>query len=921
MEVIKKQLCRILLVFSLLQSGTGRTRQALASPGFIQTACFSNMFWMKLDESFLKNKFCRIEIINPSGIPVLVDKELGPRCGYVLSKDVWGNTVLRASLLGCHVTNERDEIFSLTINVKVSTFEDMRAPEVYSYPMRCAYYPWAPREIVCEENYMEVSVKTDIPVISDDETAPWMSALPETQKVAYQVWQLVFHSPSGRKTTVVSDAGKLGYSFNNTLSRVFLRSPYGTNESEYSLVNGVTMSTVSSTSMYKQRWLLLLIDTTVSCPVDGTSFTDADIIWMVPTMIPRLVLQQPTFTSLNISMGVGEKRIEDPEKLNYTLERNLTHIVITIPIGADDGRFESTVSNGVHGITYSINVFLEHTWSDTDWKLTKYTVIKPITTPFMPRIPTVVNDTDPQTRLFNVTLGVFLPDVTLVAVTIGDMPVSLKEAEQKGYKITDTPTSSGKKNFRLEVPFDDPNVLREYVNKNETKYYLRLNYTLNVGPKGKVYHHPADIECIVADVVLPEAIGYCDKKSMYLAISMKDMGQLWRLYVGNKPLDPGTALANGYLLTANATHQVLQVPLFAVGIIYEEVSLERIQARFDLALKKARTMETLETFSVRCHFLSHEFVVCYPNGTVSVSAVMKTLPVIDMGKTRLKDQACQPREFTKEQAFFQFHVSACGTSLRFEGEHLVYENEISFEKESLPVQGPPVITRDPEYRLTILCYYPIKETLIQSAMFYGFSSPPTASTYGYGKMIIRSNVAGLRRARQTLNIISNMFKDKSFAAAYGTHSVAVTYSWRPVFLEVELKDGSPDVELYLDNCWMTETEGFSSLPRWNLITDGCENSSDGTVTFYPVIKNDRVKYPNHFKRLVIQMPTLPLRKVYLHCTATVSTCLRVPGNGFRHKQCTSERPLDQHSVVHPACQGYAVTGPIFVLHSAKSEQQ
>ena len=52
---------------------------------------------------------------------------------------------------------------------------------------------------------------------------------------------------------------------------------------------------------------------------------------------------------------------------------------------------QSTVSNGVHGITYSINVFLEHTWSDTDWKLTKYTVIKPITTPFMPRIPTVVN--------------------------------------------------------------------------------------------------------------------------------------------------------------------------------------------------------------------------------------------------------------------------------------------------------------------------------------------------------------------------------------------------------------------------------------------------------------------------------------------------------------------------------------------------
>ncbi|KAJ7341471.1 hypothetical protein JRQ81_005605 [Phrynocephalus forsythii] len=947
MEVLPGWLCRILVFFSLLQSGAGRTGPVLAPPGFIQTACFSSMFWMRLEESFLKNKFHRIEIIDPSGTPVVLDRELGARCGYILSKDVWGNTIFRASLLACHVTNERDETFSLAVNIQVSAFEDMRAPAIYPHLMRCSYSPWAPREIVCEENYMEVSVKTDIPVISDDEAAPWMSALPETQKVAYQVWQLIFHSPSGRKTTVVSDAGKLGYSFNNTLSRVFLRSPYTTNESEHSVVNGVTMSTVSSTSMYKQRWLLLLIDTTVSCPVDGTIFTDVDIIWMVPTIIPRLVLQEPSFTSLNISMGVGEKRIEEPEKLNYTLERNLTHIGITIPIGADGGRFESTVSHGVYGITYSINVFLEHAWTDTDWKLTKYTVIKPITTPFLPRIPTVVNDTDPQTRLFNVTLGAFLSDVTLVAVTIGNVPLSLKEAGQKGYKITDIPNADGKKSFRLEVPFDDPNVLREYVNKNETKYSLHVTYTLNVGPKGKVYHHPADIECTIADVVLPEAIGYCGKKNMYFIISVEVMDHHWRLYVGNMPLSPATALANGYLLTTNGTHQILQVPPFAVGIIYEEVSFERLQARFDLVLKKTLTMETLETFSVRCSFRSTEFVVCYPNGTVSVSAAMKTLPVIDMSKTRLKDRTCKPKEFTKDQAFFQFHVSTCGTSLRFEGERLVYENEISFEKESLPVQGPPIITRDPDYRLTILCYYPVKETLTQSAKFYAFSSPPPSSVYGYGAMTTRSATAGLRRARQALNIVSNMFKDESFAATYGTRSAVVTYPWKHIFLEVELQDESAEVELYLDNCWMTESERFSSFPRWNLIVDGqvvlydslslsssnmeqqnqsrspvnrCEHPSNGTVSFFPVTANERVKYPNHFKRVIIQMRALPLRKVYLHCTATVSTCLHVPSNGFRYKQCTPGRTLGQHSAIHPTCYGYTVTGPIFILHPEKGDQ-
>ncbi|XP_008116408.1 uncharacterized protein LOC103280166 isoform X2 [Anolis carolinensis] len=857
---VEKWLCRIMLLFLSFHSGTGGTQLTLTPPGFIETACFNSMFWMKLDESFLQKKYLRIEIINHAVVTVLPDKEVETRCGYVLSEDVWGNRIFRASFLGCHVTNERDERFTLTLNIKVSSFEDMRAPMTYQRVLSCPYFPWAPREIVCEENYMEVSVKTDVPVISDVETEDWMPALPETEKVAYQVWQLIFYSPSGRKTTVVSDASKLGYSFNNTLTRVFLRSPYSTNESEHSVANGVTMSTVSSTSMYKQRWLLLLIDTTVSCPADGTSFTDTVIRWTVPTMIPRLVLQAHTFTSLNVSMGVGGKRIENPEKFNYVLENNHTHVGITIPIGAFGGRFKSTVSNGIYGMTWSIDLFLEHTWSDTDWQLTKYTVIKPITTPFMPQIPTVVNNTIPETRVFDVMLGVFLPDVTLVILTIGGIPLTLKEAEQKNYKISDTPFPTGMKGFKLEVPFDDPIVQKEYVNKNETKYNLRVNYTLNVGPEKKLYHHFADIECIIADIVLPEGTGYCDKANMYLVLPTKDIYKYWSLHVGNRPLNQATAFADGYFLTANDTHLVLQVPVFAPGIIYEEVSFERIQARFDLTLKKIITMETVNVFSIRCSFYFLEFVVCYPNGIMTVSAVMKTVPSIDMSKTRLKDRTCKPKEFTKERAFFQFHVSTCGTLVKFEGDHLIYENEISFERGILPVQGPPTITRDPEYRLTVFCYYSFKETLTQRATIFGSASEIPQSS-GFGPIMTRSNIAGHRRVRQALNVMANIFTDESFTETYGKHSVPSIYLWEPMLLEVQLKDEAPGMELYLDNCWITESEEFNSISQWKFIANGCEDQTNGFVNFYSVLKSDRVKYPKHFKRVGVHILNLPLRKI------------------------------------------------------------
>ncbi|KAM4679753.1 uncharacterized protein AAGF69_001332 isoform 1-T1 [Amazona ochrocephala] len=814
MEAVGYSVYRIWLLFLLFWLGQGRQ---MAPPGFVESSCRSRIFWMKLNKLLLRGKFFQLEINDPYAGPLLLDEKLASRCGYVLSEDVWGNPVFRASVLGCHVTNEADELFSLTVNIKVSSFLSMRAAVTYTYPMYCFYSSWASREIMCEENYMEVSVKTDVPAVSNDYTVAWMSALPETQNVAYQLWQLMFVSPSGRKIITVSDAAKLGYSFNNTLSRVYLRAPYHSNESDISMVSGVNMNMVTSTSMYRQRWLLLLIDTTVSCPVDGISFTDTALTWTVPSVIPTLVVQESTFLSKNILMGVDDQVIVNPEEKNYLLEHNETLIRITIPIGAEGGKLKSSISGGVYGIIYSIDLFLEHTWTDADWQTTKYTVIKSITTPFMPQIPTVINNTLPEERLFNVAFGHFLPDVSLVTIAIGNVPFTLREAQHQGFKIYETPFSNRTKGFILQVPFDDPYVLKEYINRNETKYTLLINYTLSMGPEMTLYYHSAEVECVIADIELPEAAGYCDEENMYLAIPTFGLHQYWNLYLGNKLLNRHVALTNGYLAVTNSTHLILQIPLFAAGVVYEEVSFQKIKARFDVALKKVRTMDTLQMFSVRCSFNSSEFIVCHPDGTIMVSAQMKTVPAIDMSKTKLRDSSCKPREHDERHAFFKFHVTTCGTSARFEGDHIIYENEISYEKETLPEQSIPTITRDPDYRLTVSCYYRAKETLVLSAFA---SDPSTSPPFGSGTVVPRSNIAVHRRVRQALNVVSRVSKDESFIEFYEPNMAILKQPVEPVFLEVELKDKSPNTELYLENCWVTGSLESNSSPRWNITVDG-----------------------------------------------------------------------------------------------------
>nr|XP_032630039.1 zona pellucida sperm-binding protein 2-like [Chelonoidis abingdonii] len=92
--------------------------------------------------------------------------------------------------------------------------------------------------------------------------------------------------------------------------------------------------------------------------------------------------------------------------------------------------------------------------------------------------------------------------------------------------------------------------------------------------------------------------------------------------------------------------------------------------------------------------------------------------------------------------------------------------------------------------------------------------------FGYGTMMVRSSVAEHRRTRQVLNIIARVSKDESFMELYEPNLTIVQSSLEPMFFEVELKDEEPNVELHLNNCWMTWSSDFESTSQWNITVDG-----------------------------------------------------------------------------------------------------
>ncbi|XP_058861943.1 uncharacterized protein LOC131703093 [Acipenser ruthenus] len=398
----------------------------------------------------------------------------------------------------------------------------------------------------------------------------------------------------------VAQAMTNGYGINTTPTRILVRAAYNSTESQPQVIQTVPMAVLRSTTFYKQRWMVMMVDTAVTCPTDGTAFTEQMITWNVPRVLPPLV-PTPQITTLDVQMGVDGRKL-DPATIHnrdYKLDVGPQLITVKIPVGADGGYYKSHVVDNTYVISYSIEPMLEHTWQDGPEK-TKYTVLHPITTPFMPRPPVVTNNTVPKARVFNVTLGTFLPDVELVKIIVGPETLTVPEANLKGYNVQEHVFPNGSKTYTLQVPFEDPNVKQKVTPPDTRTYILPLTYLLNIVPENTPFTHPAVVEAILKDIILPTVTGYCDGAAFYTMVTYGNMGRNWVPFVGSREL--GGSLLALYKYNANATNFWMTVPYNSVDATYEVISSSGIRSRLDLTLKDVGTMVVVADFSLSCSF-------------------------------------------------------------------------------------------------------------------------------------------------------------------------------------------------------------------------------------------------------------------------------------------------------------------------------
>ncbi|XP_058631294.1 uncharacterized protein LOC131540469 isoform X6 [Onychostoma macrolepis] len=476
--------------------------------GMFRIECHDRHFWLSVSSNFLGHKF-RFDVQADSEVHE-VSGQWAAECGYIMALDSWGDLLLRVSYLACLVENQRETEFRLMVWFinQDSNEEEKSYPLLLTCPLQV---PWAPRELVCEQNYMEVSVLKLLPPDNHIGTA-WVTPAPVELGEGLKEWRVVFRIPAlnqeggmREETVPLKMAHLLGYHINTTSSRILLRCAYGS-KMAYTLQWGETdVEVVSATILYKLKWTLLTVDMSVSCTIGQARIDDSDILWSLPRDLPTLV--HPPFIEKGLKLGVGGRYLSEcvAHQRGYMIHNNNRTLEIRIPFGAEGGIIKSHVIDGLYSQSYFVDVFLLREWEDTAWSLTQQRTFRALFIYHLPRPVTLINKTVPSQREFFISLCCFPHDVSLGNVTVAGQPVLWEEMERNGVRLSQNPFPNNTYMYLFQMPFSHPLIPQKYLGDRFRRYTLYGVFSFILFPDGEIYNHSATVEAELQDVVcLPE---------------------------------------------------------------------------------------------------------------------------------------------------------------------------------------------------------------------------------------------------------------------------------------------------------------------------------------------------------------------------------------------------------------------------------
>ncbi|CAJ1086213.1 uncharacterized protein LOC117807603 isoform X1 [Xyrichtys novacula] len=684
-----------------------------ASTGVFQTRCLERHFLLSVKSSFLGVK-TRFDFEDQFGLHLLSEQQAA-LCGYtVLINDV-GDLVFRASFLACHVQSKTDTDYQLHLWF-VNVQADGRVG-VYPFQLHCSLQGQrSAREIICEENYMEVSIQKSTLLVQSKDV--------KQQEPTDADLAVIFHRPNHpqeeRRVLSLAEVATLGYHVSLRGSHLTLRSPYSSLFSYFLQEEGVDLEVVRATIVNRLQSNFLAMDVTVACPLNEATEDGSNLLWVVPYNLSPLVHGEFKDKGVRIMVNSQVLRESDFKERGFQMGLQEGRTELRIPVGADGGHMKSGVVRGKYSWSMSVDLVFVSQWEDERWPLTQHRSFRLLKTPQIPQIPFITQNSVLPGGLFAVTFGVFAADVSLQKLTVdsgGDLLTwTPSEQTQNNTDIIVSKLShpNGSHSYLLYFPLSHPKIIPEHIGGGLKTYSLSCIFTLIILPSGDVFYHQATVEQSVEHKApaSPTLEGKCTESSLLVLLHHGARPELhWELYVGARKLNWDLVEMGGIVIEAEEDYLIVEIPLYSSVMNLVELSLQGLVSGVEVSVVDAESLKVEDHLLHRCTFPARELLLCLPEGRmVAIVDTTHAIPPIYPNRTSLSDPDCVPMETDSSRALFSFSLDSCGTTVTTEGNFLVYENQISYPQDFLPLEEP-LIHRDSPYWLTLQCRYQVNESL------------------------------------------------------------------------------------------------------------------------------------------------------------------------------------------------------------------
>ncbi|XP_044040849.1 uncharacterized protein LOC122870603 isoform X2 [Siniperca chuatsi] len=639
--------------------------------------CRDGFFMIAFEFPFTGNE-PRFDAVDDTGVYPITN-QYATECGYSVSVlPLLGYVELRASYFSCHTNNKDDKVFTFNFNLIV-THEGKEV--TYALNKTCSpTLPWSPREITCEVNYMEVSVRNEVTCPCTSKRDDWNAALNPAYALAASDWQVMLHR-DGEQLMPISlyEARKQGYVFQLTDGRLVFRTPYGQPDSLSTEVNGVPVEVIHATLFSRQNWVVIMVDLVAACSMYEGSYDSGYMIWKTPEVLHPLV------SGLNVTqvnVGVKGELVAQPvaEGRGYIVELQNSTVQISIPYNAEGGYRKSFVSGHLYEF-YIFDLYLEQISVDEDNVDTRIRFHKTLATPLLPRPVFTENRTVLEERTFTIYLGDVPEDVELASVYLNGQEFTVPFTNAGSHTLSKVVHPNNTHGYTLKVPFDDPVVIQQWSKEHEeTQHRLDINYTLTVLPENEPYYHLASVMALT-DVPPPAFEAICSESGISFKLDHRPFDYLWEIRIGSDLLTSELAAQRGYIMSNDSQSLLLNVPLFTHGYEYKNFTLKGFFGTFEILVQDHETEVQSSTVKT-CPFSTTELIVCSTDGRMTVVADL-SLAVPSGGvpaQTNLLDEYCGPQEADDTRALFSFPLNSCGSIVKLSNEYVTYANEIFFSK-------------------------------------------------------------------------------------------------------------------------------------------------------------------------------------------------------------------------------------------------